>query len=357
MKKLVLARPEHDSGLRQLLRNSSMGTDIRLSLQREPSFFEAENLGSLESKVIALTDRDEKDIFGFGSMSKRLYYLNHKPVTLGYLSGLRLIPRLQNKVYLAKGFKKFKEIHDQEQFAPFYLTTIFEENENARSVLESGKAGLPTYKKLVGLHSYFLQSKRPRLLRTNLIQSLKTSEVLAVYNNQVTHGSLASRYGIGNESWLQKVVKFPVGVCDQSYSVQGLLVDLSAYKQTVVTGYGARFRLLYQSSKILEVLKLAQKLPDPGQQVRILYLIAVSSLGKTSEGFKNLLLLCREIAYEKGYHGVVLGLSENSQFCTEAQKQSISCTKSNLYTVSWQPESVPEINNSKDNIRVEVAFL
>jgi hypothetical protein len=65
----------------------------------------------------------------------------------------------------------------------------------------------------------------------------------------------------------------------------------------------------------------------------------------------------RNYAYENNFHGVVLGLSENSRYCDQVAINSVSVTKSNLYTVSWDKSQIPKINSEKDNIQVEVAFL
>src|SRR5262249_24988502 len=95
-------------------------------------------------QVIAARDGTTGRVVGFGSRSIAERHVNGRPEPIGYLSSLRLLPAHRNPGLLARGYALFRRLHADRR-APFYLTTITEDNESARAVLTSGRAGLPTY--------------------------------------------------------------------------------------------------------------------------------------------------------------------------------------------------------------------
>jgi hypothetical protein len=153
MKRFLLGSEVHDEACRAILRESSMGKDVRLSFRREPSFFPAEKIANTWSRLVVLEDDETKTMLGFGVMSGRPHWLNGRAVELGYISQLRLIPEFQNGVYLAKGYRKFKELHEQDKKVPFYVTTI-----SVTTLLQGqfSKADVLDYQHMCHLKNYLL---------------------------------------------------------------------------------------------------------------------------------------------------------------------------------------------------------
>ncbi len=79
----ALAEEADDGELRDLLRHISMPGNITLSFLREPSFFLAEQAGSITGQVIVCKDRQKGQIVGMGSRSIRCVYIDGKPARVG----------------------------------------------------------------------------------------------------------------------------------------------------------------------------------------------------------------------------------------------------------------------------------
>ena len=88
-----LAGPADDADLRAVLAATPMAGRMAVSFQREPSWFGAAVVDGFSRQVVACRDRSTGRIFGFGCRSLRELYVNGEPSTVGYLSGLRVLPR------------------------------------------------------------------------------------------------------------------------------------------------------------------------------------------------------------------------------------------------------------------------
>ena len=76
-----LATLDDDQHLRQVLQQTPMPGRISLSLEREPSFFEALAVEGDEHQVIVCRDRLDGKIVGLGTRSVRMRYINGQPLS------------------------------------------------------------------------------------------------------------------------------------------------------------------------------------------------------------------------------------------------------------------------------------
>lgn len=158
---LELATRSDDRDLRTVIANTTMPGRVALSFRREPSYFDGAAVEGDWQQVVVARDEQDGRVVGFGSRSGRALYVNGQPMNLGYLSNLRLLPSLRGGSLLARGYRKFKELH-QDGRAPFYLTSIAEHNRSATRLLTSARAGLPAYHPLGTYHTLVLPiSRRP----------------------------------------------------------------------------------------------------------------------------------------------------------------------------------------------------
>ncbi len=357
MKRFLIGSEAHDDACRAILRNSSMGKDIRLSLQREPSFFPAEKIANTWSQFVVLEDDETKTVLGFAARSGRSYWLQGRPAELGYISQLRLVPEFRNGLYLAKGYRKFKEMHDADRKVPFYLTTIFSENSVARQILESGRGGLPLYRPITELSSFFFTARRaPRTVRAD-VSDAPAADVLAAYNTYTATSSLATRYDEQTLSWLSLVAHRAITVRSDTFTASAILVDFSNVKQLVIDGYSPSYTALTTLARVAAPLLGIRPPPKAGSELKCSYMIAASFSGDKNRGFQALLAHARDKAYEDNQHGVVYGQSAHSSFTSHARRACMSTTKSMLYAVAWDARALPAIDSSMDSINVEVALL
>jgi hypothetical protein len=141
---------EDDAALRRLSDELPSGGAVRLKLVREPSFFDALEVEGADSVVAKATAGDR--IVGSGVMSFRSAFLNGapEPIRIGYLGGMRLLPDFRGGRVLLRGYRLLDRSRGGARLS---LTTILEDNRAARSLLESGRAGLPSYRPLGVYHT------------------------------------------------------------------------------------------------------------------------------------------------------------------------------------------------------------
>ena len=357
MKRFLFGSEVHDEACRAILRESPMGKNVRLSFQREPSFFPAEKIANIWSQLVVLQDDESDEVLGFGVRSGRPYWLNSQEVELGYISQLRLVPEFRNGLYLAKGYRKFKELHEQDGKVPFYITTVLSDNETAREALESKRVGLPSYRPLDELFSYFFVAKKARSRSTGIAYQSDLIEVLTKHNEEVRGGSLATRYDGNTMSWMSLVDYEAVTIHTSTFTASGLLVDFSKVKQVIIDGYSVPYTMLTGLARVLAPCFGFKPPPKVRSHLRSLYLMAMSVSGDKEEGFEALLQHARDRAFQRNCHGVVYGLSSRSSFNQHANRKCISITKSILYAVAWDESVIPKIDAGTNQINVEVATL
>jgi hypothetical protein len=144
-----LAGPGDDAALRRLLREGAMAGSIRLSLEREPSYFASLGLEAERHDTVVLEDpRVEGREGRIVAMGARLVHpatLTGETVRLGYLSHLRVAPgRRVARGALREGWIRLLEGR-RDGDLPFDLTSIASDNLAARRLLERGLPGLPRY--------------------------------------------------------------------------------------------------------------------------------------------------------------------------------------------------------------------
>lgn len=148
-----------DAELRDLLRKTSMGGQVLVTMRREPSYFDAAAVEGPHSQVLTVRDISTDHLVGMGACSVRMRYVNGHPQPVGYLSGLRILPAYRRFGLLARGYRAFREL-SLVSGTQFHLTTIADGNDRAIDVLTSGRAGLPHYHYL-GRYYTFALSLQP----------------------------------------------------------------------------------------------------------------------------------------------------------------------------------------------------
>jgi hypothetical protein len=140
-----LATLADDASLRELLAATPMIGRVSVAFAREPSYFAAAVVDGQTVQIGVARDGVLGRVIGMGSRSVSTRFINGERVDVGYLSGLRLLPEYRgHAALLARGYRFLRKLHE-DRAAPYYLTTIADDNEGALRVLTSGRAGLPIY--------------------------------------------------------------------------------------------------------------------------------------------------------------------------------------------------------------------
>jgi hypothetical protein len=141
-----LATPDDEPELRRLARENAMGGTIRLSLELAPNSPLRQIAGPIVHQTI-VGRRDDGSLFGSGTRSVSISFINGEPAPLGYLSGLRLDADYRSTPRtIVNGYQLFRELHEADGAAQIYLTSILSDNRVARRLLEANLRGMPTYR-------------------------------------------------------------------------------------------------------------------------------------------------------------------------------------------------------------------
>ena len=110
-----LAQPADDVDLRRILRMTPMPGKISVTFQREPSFFDASVVEGDFHQTIICRDSATGQAVGFGCRSVRARYVNGQPLPVGYLSLLRLVENHRNLGLVARGYRYFRDLHNDQK--------------------------------------------------------------------------------------------------------------------------------------------------------------------------------------------------------------------------------------------------
>jgi len=154
------ARQEDEAELRALLHRTPLPGPIRLSMRKEPDFFAAMAVEGERTDVLVAEDVSDGRLVGVGARSEKPCFVNaaDAPVTVGYLSNLRIEAPYRGGRILKAGYQQMERMH-REGSARLYTTTILEGNIPAIKALTSGRPGLPLYRDFGPYHSFMLSAR------------------------------------------------------------------------------------------------------------------------------------------------------------------------------------------------------
>ncbi len=360
------AGPAEDSALRAILRNTFMPGKIGLSFQREPSFFLAEQAGNLGSQVITIKEKENGTIVGFGCRSFRQAYIDGQVSTIGYLSGLRCLPEFRGGTLLARAYAYLKELHSDGK-VPYYITTIMDDNKQAKALLESGRAGLPTYLPQGQLRTFALPlfgnkrkvSKNAVNVKTNDLSG-SAVECLNTFNSQYQYSPFYSGADLQGKTDLLPCFdenNFYAIVRGSKVIATAGVWDQNSFKQTVVANYSFPYQLIRPFTNLGAKLGRNAKLPKIGGQLPYLY---ASFLSHAPEHGEDLLSLIREIMADwsgRGYAYLLAGIHDQNPLANQLQQLAAMVLTSTVYTVYWEDLLTNALPTSTLIPHLEIATL
>lgn len=345
------ARALDEPQLRRVMRDNPMPGAVSVAFHREPDFFAASALeGPVHDTIVARAP--DGQVVGLCGRSVRPLWVGGEVKELGYLSSLRLDEAWRGRVRMLKGgFEAVHALHEEDNRAPFYYTTIIEDNAPARRILSRGLPGFPRYEERGVLVTLALPTWRERRMPRHDLALRQAGDA-----DLVDITALLSAQGRRHDlrpAWtaedLRSSERTPgLSASDFSLAFRGerlvgcvALWDQQSVKQSVVTAYEgglARFRgLVNLSAPWVGV----PRLPEPGQPFAHAYLshLAVEqdadALPLLTQAFNR--------SVGRGYAYLTLGLPEAHPL-TEAVKKRFKALeyRSVIYLVCW-PDGEPAV--------------
>ena len=362
-----LATRADDGALRGLLRGTYMNGPLRLSFQREPSFFLGADLGNLTTEIIVGRETSTGALVCTGVRAVRRAFIEGVESPLGYLSGLRLREEVQKSGLLARGYRYLKQLHDAGS-TPCYITTILDGNEEARRILTSGRAGLPAYVSYGRLRTYMLPlyGFRKRI-RSAAVTRGATKETLpaavACLNRFNADLQFAPAYRVedfdANSGRLRGLSAEDLYLRLQGPEVVGTLAvwNQNGFKQSVVVGYSRGLALARPALTFAAKFGLAPRLPRAGRSLPCLYAGLIGCRGSDAAVFQELVDTVLADWTNTGYAYLLLGLCDRHPFSPIVERRSVMAIDSGIYLVCW-PDSKPDPLPSTSRVpHLEVATL
>jgi hypothetical protein len=343
-----------------------MNGSMRLSLQREPDYFAAVATGNLETQVIVGREAASGCVVSTATRGIRRAYVDGSERLVGYLSSLRVQETARHTTLLARGYRYLKALH-QDGRVPYYVTTILKGNDEARALLTSGRAGLPTYLPMGTMHTYLLPLyERGRHGGAGPVTRASKESVraaLACVNGFHANLQFAPAYRAGDldsaSPVLHGLAHDDVYIYRCGAEVAGTLAlwDQNAFKQSVVAGYSPGLTALRPMLAVAAKFGWAPQLPAPGHSLPCLFAALMSSRDDDAQVFQDLLHTAMAERSNTGYAYLLVGLCDRHPFCRVVEKLSVMTIASEIYLVYWddcRPESLP----SRDRMpHLEVATL
>jgi len=329
---IKLSEPGDGSELLMLLRGISMDGAVRLVHLRDPDFFRSIEVEGENVQVVLGRDLKEEKIIGFGIRAVRRLFVNGAETPVGYLSNLRLLPEYRNRTMLARGFKFFRDLHNDGRVS-IYLTSIVEDNLTALETLTSGKAGLPKYNdfgrfntKMIGL-----RKKKPCKITGIDVRRGEKKSLEKICNFLYNTGRAKQFFPVycpedflNDFGLLRGLSETDLFFAEKKGELLGVAAfwDQTLFKQTQVSGYSNMMKIFRVPWNVLSFICDRPPLPRPGNPLHYFYAGLIAVKDNNEEIFSVLLERLREEGRARGFHFMTCGLHEKDSLNSVLDKYS-----------------------------------
>jgi hypothetical protein len=348
----TLATPADDAELRRVLSSTPMAGRIRVAFAREPSYFSAAAVDGTRVQIGVCRDKVTGRVVGMGSRAISRRFVNGRPESVGYLSGIRLLPdyRGQGRL-LARGYRFLRDLHADNATA-FYLTTIAEDNEAAIRVLASSRASLPDYRPYGRYFTMVMTTKRTRRARIPErefhCRPATTAESDLLLDFLRAHGpsrQFFPAYDVADvftDSGLLKGLRpddVMLAFCGGELVGTIGAWDQRGFKQTIVCGYDGWLSFARPLYNAWAWVGCRPTLPRCGTAIEAA--VAAIPLVRRDDPavFEMLLEQQLQRLESLGIRHLLLGLHENDPLLPVARKHAAREYVTRLYIVTWPDES------------------
>jgi hypothetical protein len=363
---LQIAESETDQELLDFYNNQSMQGDISLSLNRDPSFFASVEVEGSDGKVMIARASTDHRVTALGHICAKPCYVNAhpQPSPVGYLSSLRIEEKLRGSFLFIKCFQYLKKVHGQFNFSPYYLTTIMEDNEKAKKILESGRAGLPKYNDFGPIHSYLLKVGHYQWLHSSdkklEVRKAKSSDIDSIIGflnetgkEQRQFFPYYSKEDLTKPSRLLKGFQFDrdLYLCFVDNTLVGTLGvwDQSHFRRWYVKAYSARFQILKPFYNLYAYITGKPRLPQRGHAFHYSFLNLMCIKNDDPQILKSLLQKIWNDFKKSSSKVLCAGFHIDDTLEQIIKKHPHLKIQSRLYVVNWQDgeEEFKKIDQTK----------
>jgi len=337
-----------DGVIRALLRENGFPAWVEMAIEREPSFFAGAGLFGEDWAVIA---SEAREVVGMYTASVLPVHVDGVEQRLGYLGGLRVAPRHRRRIrHLREGYASIRELAQAKATLPWWFTAVSAGNRVARRLLESGRAGLPTYHPLGRYVTLALPAARGKAGRRWRRASESDARRIADFHNRT-----ACQFQLSPSLSEDAVAR--IGA--ESFFVHeagGRLLALAAlwdqrpFKQVVARSYRKPIGALVPAYNALAAVLRRTPLPAEGQRLEHTF-VAFLAMADAAAG--DALPLVQELLSHCRTPVASLGLHASSELLPALRALAPIRYESCLYAVGF--DSVPALGGLR--VQPEAALL
>jgi hypothetical protein len=303
--KIVIREATRDDneGLVELTSITPMKGNISLRIDRRPDFF---RLLEMRGKSIVLVAASENTIIGSVSAAATEVFLDGKPETVYYLGDFKVHPdhrgsllaaRIARALYQKLGSMDADLLfctaaYGNDDVSPFFMGRAF--------CPPAGKAGIFHVLQIIPT------PVKARNSKYHLREDLPPSSSLSFFNNfmkKFQPGPVYTDKSFENTSLINASFNNRV--------VSAIsLADISFAKQNVLIGLPVHLKCIFSVINALKTILPVVTLPVINDPVRILYIKALAFEPGYEEALKSLVGRARNIAWEKKYSFLAIGIHE-----------------------------------------------
>ncbi|MGD9127093.1 MAG: hypothetical protein PVH19_06910 [Planctomycetia bacterium] len=345
---IEMAMPTDDAELRTMMA-VPMGKEYEITLRREPSFFYGVDVLGHSSQVIVARDQNDGKPVGVATRSIKPAFVNGQVAELGYIGGLRLRQDVQNRTLLARGYQKFRQLHEARP-ADAYVTTIIDGNGHAERLLTSGRAGLPRYaywgqyitlaicpgrkkKELAGQETSLSVCRGSRDQLDEIVDCLRRNG-----SRKQFYPAWSSEDFCSDRPYLRGFNIENFFVARESGKVVGVIGawDQSSFKQSYVTAYRGKVRLLRPWYNLAAKLCGSTPLPPQGSRLNSFFASHIAVDDDNTDVYRVLLrAVYNWTVGHGGYSYFLVGLHERDPFLAITQEYRSFAYPAKMYVVDW----------------------
>jgi len=347
-----LATGHDDAAIRRLCAANAVPGTITVSFEREPSYFLGCETMGRECQVLVARRRGhgaDDEIVGAACRATRPVFINGEMAEAGYLGQLRVDREFRGRWLVSRGFHLLRELHDQRP-VPGYLVSVIEGNREAFGVLiHHRRRHFPAFHEIGRLSTLALNVGRMKPMASEVPSGIDVTragadDVPAIVGFLGRHGAEKQFYPAYTESDFSghpAMLGFRVNdfvVARREGRIAGVLGlwDQSSYKQTVVRGHTGWLRASRPFYDLAARLMSRPTLPRPGEKIRHAYASFACVADNDAAVFRPLLRGVYNLAAERGYSYLMIGLDERDPLLRVARGYSHIAYPSRLFLADFE---------------------
>jgi N-acetylglutamate synthase-like GNAT family acetyltransferase len=313
-------------------------------LDRSPDFLEALAFEGTDNTILALYDTQEQRIAATLIGSTKPARMNGQPVTLGYVSSLRVGYDYRHTLVAVRLFRFFKT-HCQKSDARIWLFSVFGYNTEGMAFFTKGSANVPVFQQINQSVTYIFKPRRRKTTSRRIIRKATPDDIpqlLAFIHETTQNQAFVPEYTaeqlLHGTGLLQDFNLNNLYLAFNNDTLCGTMAlwDQSRVRRWKASNYAKPLRLLRQPLNRLLALLGYPELPAPGQPMPYRYLSLVFIQNQDPQLFHQ--LLNRIITDLRDKNQVLLfSLAKDNPMNAAMHYRSIRF-QNNLFVGYWQED-------------------